>query len=472
MEPSGDPEATQDLVDPLVGKMVADRYRLEARIGQGGMGVVYRATHVLLDRPVALKLLSGRIDEVTAKRFEREAKSASRLDHENCVRVLDFGVEPTALYLVMELLDGHELARDLAAGALPPVRVAALGRQLARALAHAHESGLVHRDLKPANVFLARRGDGEVAKILDFGLARAVEAGATLTDAGVVFGTPEYMSPEQISGGRVDTPSDVYALGVVLYQMATGTLPFQAPDFAGMLAAHLDAVPVPPERRRPDLAIPPALSALILRCLSKDPAARPTAKAAEEELSRPMPLWRPPPAPPVAKVVEEAPTQELLAPVTPRPRSRAWVAVAAAPFVVAGAVVTFLAMRTSPPAEPAATAPAAAPPPRAPVVTASAPSPAAVAPEPRDLAPEPPPSPALDHLKQAARFRREGNTIKELYHLSEAVRVEPRNPVALYQLGAVLIQTGEVARGCETLARAGEYKPAVSLRNDACSPTH
>jgi serine/threonine-protein kinase len=464
MEPGGDPEATQDLADPLAGKVIADRYRLEARIGQGGMGVVYRATHVLLDRQVALKLVSGRIDDVTAKRFEREAKSASRLDHENCVRVLDFGVDTVGLYLVMELLDGRELKRELAAGALPATRVAEIGRQVARALAHAHEAGLVHRDLKPDNVFLARRGDGEVAKILDFGLARAVEAGATLTDAGIVFGTPEYMSPEQISGGRVDTPSDVYALGVLLYHMATGMLPFHAADFAGMLAAHLDAAPVPPERRRPDLPIPPALSAVILRCLAKDPAARPTAKEVEDELGRPMPARRPPPP-----VADEPPTQELVAPVAARPRSRMWIALAAVPLVVAGVVAAVAAMRTTPPTTDEAPAPTPSP------AAAPAPPPAPAAaspPAPEPAAPAAPASPAAEDLRQAARFRREGNTIKELYHLSQAVRADPKNAVALYQLGAALIQTGEIARGCETLARAGTYKPAASLRNEACAPAH
>jgi tRNA A-37 threonylcarbamoyl transferase component Bud32 len=266
--------------DPLLGRVIGERYRLDDRLGRGAMGTVYRALHIPMDKPVAVKLLRHELagEAEAVARFQREARSASRLDHDHCIRVTDFGQTADGLlYLVMELLDGESLSARVARGPLPARLVAAIGADTAGALAHAHEHGVIHRDLKPDNVMLSRRGRGAsartVVKVLDFGLAKiAGDAGtASLTRAGSVFGTPEYMAPEQAEGLALDARTDVYSLGVLLYQLVTGTLPFRSPSVIQILAQQVEEAPEPPRRRRPDLEIPPALDALILRCLEKRP---------------------------------------------------------------------------------------------------------------------------------------------------------------------------------------------------------
>jgi Protein kinase domain len=273
----------------LIGQTLDSRYQVEARIGRGGMGDVYLARHLLLGSKVALKVLaSERADDPNAaRRFVREARSAFRVDHPHCVRVIDLGSSGTALYIAMEYLDGRTVAEELAAdGPIASARAAHIGAQVAAALAHAHGLGLVHRDLKPENIMLLRRGaDPDFVKVLDFGLARIFDeraelAGtaislAPLTRDGLVFGTPEYMSPEQARGGQVGPESDVYALGAVLYHMVTGTVPFVGQTFTEILSRHVREPPVPPSVRCPQLDIAHALDQLILACLDKAPERRP-----------------------------------------------------------------------------------------------------------------------------------------------------------------------------------------------------
>ncbi|HEX4460211.1 MAG TPA: serine/threonine-protein kinase, partial [Polyangia bacterium] len=200
-----------DPTDPLLGRVLGGRYRLLERLGQGGMGTVYRATHTLMEKPVAVKILRPEMatDAEAIARFHREARSASRLDHDHCIRVTDFGQSDDGhLFLVMELLDGVSLSHVTRRGPVPPGRAAAVGVAVAEALAHAHEQGLIHRDLKPDNVFLARRAKGrEIVKVLDFGLAKLASdsaLGPSITRDGTVFGTPEYMAPEQAEGEKLD----------------------------------------------------------------------------------------------------------------------------------------------------------------------------------------------------------------------------------------------------------------------------
>ncbi|HET6439024.1 MAG TPA: protein kinase [Anaeromyxobacter sp.] len=268
--------------DPLVGSVVNGKFRIEALIGQGGMGRVYRARHLTLDRPVVLKMLHRAYssDPQIVQRFQREARAASRLNHQNSIAVLDFGAaEDGTLFMAMEYLAGRDLGRVVAEDfPLPEARIVRIGVQVLSALAEAHAQGIIHRDLKPENVMVEpRRDNPDFVKVLDFGIAKIVNAGEDepkLTQAGLVCGTPEYMSPEQARGADLDARSDLYAMGVLLYQLCTGDLPFESDTPVGFLTAHLSQIPVPPRQRRPDLAISKAMDVLVTRALEKDPAKR------------------------------------------------------------------------------------------------------------------------------------------------------------------------------------------------------
>jgi hypothetical protein len=276
--------------DPRLGTLV-DRYRLLDLLGEGGMGTVYKAEHTLIGRPVALKLLRAGLSDSTEaiERFFREARAANEVQNEHIVQVTDFGqLDDGANFLVMELLSGRSL-RDLlnAEAPLSPPRAARLVAQMADGLAAAHAKNVIHRDLKPANIQLVQRDtDPEYVKLLDFGIAKIAEQGANLTKTGAILGTPAYMSPEQASSRPVDQRTDIYALGVILYEILVGQPPFTGNNPAQVLVAHL-STPVPtPREHRPDL--PEALEALVLSCLEKDPDNRPQSM---EVLARQLRAW-------------------------------------------------------------------------------------------------------------------------------------------------------------------------------------
>jgi serine/threonine-protein kinase len=262
----------------LVGGVVGGRYRVLSRLGEGGMGAVFLARHEILGTKVALKTLSHEhvADPRKAARFAREARLVSRVDHTNVVGVLDFARAPEGFYyLVMEHVDGTTLHDAIArSGAFPPARAAHVLAQIAAGLARAHELGIVHRDLKPENVLLTQRGsDRDHVKIVDFGLAKSSDPSmGPLTADGEVFGTPHFMAPEQWRSQPVSPGTDLYALGVVAYELLTGILPFDG-SFVELCQQHCESAPLPPSAHAPRL--PPALDRLVLALLAKSPAERP-----------------------------------------------------------------------------------------------------------------------------------------------------------------------------------------------------
>lgn len=282
--------AGEEVIDPLIGQTLDDKYRLEERLGIGGMGTVYRARHLLIDRGVAVKVLNSRFveDEAARMRFRREAKAAGRLQHANAVAVTDFGQTSDGyVYIVMELLEGRTLRDVLAKEApLDPARAVALMLQTSAAVAAAHEAGIIHRDLKPANIFIVQNSEvPAVVKVLDFGIAKLAaesleddEDSKTLTLVGVMIGTPRYMSPEQCDGVELTPAADVYSLGVILYEMLAGTVPFSGSSPLAIAMKHANE----PPRRPSEFAagIPPALEEVVLHALEKEPECRP-ANAAE-----------------------------------------------------------------------------------------------------------------------------------------------------------------------------------------------
>ena len=270
-----DGHALEAVKDPLLGKTVAGRYRLISRLGSGGMSNVYLARHVLIDRLVAVKTLRRDLsrDPIQRDRFIREARAVNRINHENIVEITDFGETDDGLvYLVMEYVPGEPLLDALVDAPFAPGRALHVAEQIGTALGRAHQMGVVHRDLKPENVLLVpTREVNDEVKILDFGIAKIMDA-PSLTGSQQIFGTPGYIAPEYIQSTAIDGRADLYSLGVILYEMVTGALPFDYKYPGDLLVKHVTERPVPPSERHP--TVEPAMERLILRCLEKDPSNR------------------------------------------------------------------------------------------------------------------------------------------------------------------------------------------------------
>ena len=278
----------------LVGSVVADRYRVQDCLGSGTMGAVYRAEHIHMKKTVALKVLhpSHTRDPEVVERFQREAQAAANIEHPNICAATDFGkLDQYFYYLVMEYLEGRALIDLIKAGeTFPPLRALHIGIQMLSALEKAHEMGVVHRDLKPENIIIVEReGDPDFVKITDFGVAqvRMFKDAARLTQAGVVYGSPLYMSPQQASGKEIDHRADLYSVGVMLYELLTGKLPFYAKSLMVVLNMHIADPPPPFVEANPSAHIPPELEAVVMRLLAKEPGERyQTAVEVREELER------------------------------------------------------------------------------------------------------------------------------------------------------------------------------------------
>jgi serine/threonine-protein kinase len=272
------------VADSYVGREIAGQFRVLEKIGSGGMGAVYKAEQPEMRRFVAIKILHARYltrqDLVT--RFKREARAMSHLSHPNTARVFLYGqLEDGSCYFVMEYLEGRNLAQTVRReGPMEPMRAMHVMSQVCAALDEAHRNGIIHRDLKPENIFLTTQGGiADFPKVLDFGLAKVSErqmrpGSLILTQEGMVFGTPEFMSPEQARGETLDGRSDIYSLGVILYELLTGKLPFDAKQPLEYIQKHVREPPMPLAERAPGLLVPPGLEAVLMRALAKLPADR------------------------------------------------------------------------------------------------------------------------------------------------------------------------------------------------------
>lgn len=263
----------------MIGTQFAGKYKITKKLGEGGMGSVYQAVQNPIDRMVAIKVLLGKLaqDEVAVKRFEQEARAVSKMQHPNTVTIFDYGTtDDDRLYIVMEFLRGKTLSDALraSAGGIEERRTIHIIRQVCASLGDAHAAGIIHRDLKPDNIFLTEMGGSkDWVKVLDFGVAKMADAegASTLTQTGMIFGTPKYMSPEQAEGKPIDYRADIYAIGVVMYEMLTGRPPFLADTPVALLLKHISEQPRPFRVLRPDIAVSPEIEAIVMKSLAKAP---------------------------------------------------------------------------------------------------------------------------------------------------------------------------------------------------------
>jgi hypothetical protein len=480
--------------DPLLGATLAERYVIEELIGQGGMGRVYRARHAELPRNFAIKILFGEyaaLGDMRA-RFRMEAESAARLSHPNLVPVVDVGEsEEGLLYLAMEYVAGANLGAIIDREApLAPARAAALARRLCRGLQHAHDSGMVHRDFKPDNVIVVEEDGEEVPRIADFGLAVLTdEAGGPgrLTRKGETMGTPPYMSPEQLTGRAVDGRSDLFSLGVVLYEMLTGRTPFEGSVFEVVRQIATEPPPAM-AARAPGVAVPAELERIARKLLATRPEDR---YASAAEVIADLDAAATATAAPAPARASLSDTGELLALVTERRRPVVGIALAGAALAIAGIVLVLAlrdhggsddaiakASRAEPPA-PAVVAPPVTPtaPPRPVTPTAPPPAPAPVAaaePPPaaparppaakvaRKEKPRPPAAPSAsadDLYREGARLHLNGRLAEAKKKYEAALAQDSRYPAAHRGLGFVHQRLGDRAKALRYLRRYLELAP-------------
>ncbi len=512
-------------VERLIGTDIDGRYRVEDLLGKGGMGAVVRARHLFMDQAVAIKVLRPTLarDPSAARRFLREARGTLKVESEHAVKVLDFAItEDGLLYMVLELLEGRTVGAEVYEdGPMPLRRALRIARQVCDALAAAHRVALIHRDLKPDNIMLVRRGgDPDHVKVLDFGLAKVMEhAGnralsmAALTAGDIVFGTPDYMAPEQALGQSLDGRVDIYALGCTLFEMLTGRPPFVGQPMA-VLADHVRTPPPTLRSLAPSLDIPAEVEALVARCLAKDPAHRlasaellaaeiaaveaklgvagrraanvetldltadqiAAAVAGPGTASVASPSLSPPPMRPHPKSGSVtgpwSPDDEL----APPRGNRAPMVILAVALAAAAALVVIALSRSRPrgTATIDASMSASISPDAAMTEIADAgPSLIDAGASLIDAAPSGHTNPRVDptaerlasHLAAADAARRSGNRLKQQAHADQALEIEPSNQRARWLMGDALL-ADDRANGCKYLRSASRI-PAAKSRADA-----
>ncbi len=328
VELQGAPQSLRE-PDKYIGTTIDGRYIVESMLGEGGMGVVYKAQRKVFDRPAALKILRADLakNSEVLDRFVTEARAASGIGNDHIVDVFDFGEVPDgSTYFAMEYLEGETLGARISRGRVDVAAVVALGAQLAEGLAAAHAAQIIHRDLKPDNVFIIEKSGADFIKILDFGIAKVIGIDNKLTRAGAVFGTPHYMSPEQCRGSPVDHRTDIYSLGVILYEMSVGRVPFDAENPLTILSMHLNELPRSFSDAAPSLEVPPGFENLVLKCLAKRPEERfasmrdvelalaAIARGEAVDIDVPISVAPPEPEEPAALLVPQAPNAPSLSP--------------------------------------------------------------------------------------------------------------------------------------------------------------
>ncbi|HET9989333.1 MAG TPA: serine/threonine-protein kinase [Kofleriaceae bacterium] len=522
---------TQSFAEGLVGIVLDGRYRLDALLGEGGMGAVYRAHHLAMDRRVAVKLLKPHLtqDHTALERFAREARSTQKVDSPHAVKVLDYGVTPhDDYYMVLEYLDGRTVQRELDVdGPFAPARVLHIAKHALYALGAAHRIGLVHRDIKPDNLLLMRVGDDpDFTKVLDFGVAKLMEGAAkssrsqlSLTQAGMVFGTPEFMSPEQACGQTLDPRSDLYSLAATMFAMLTGCGMFQAGSAIEWLTAHARTPPPHLVDGNPGLAGYGELDALLQRCFAKRPDGRPAdaetmireIEAVEQRSSGAAPASRPPklvatfspstftPALPpelagdstLTPAVAPTPTAE----TKPEPQLTAapstgevpvaaghrglWLLIGS--LVIAGMIAVAIVVATAGKARRVAAArPDAALADATRIAAAPRDAAADAAPVVADAARELPHPPVVknpktaeleEHLANAMAAQRAGKRMTQVTQAHAAYLLDPHNVKAVLLLADGLLAEGDLEHGCKYLRELGHNPVAQQRMRSASCPS-
>jgi serine/threonine-protein kinase len=447
--------ASSEISDPLIGKTIDGKYRVGSKLGGGGFGAVYRAEHLMMGRTVALKVLHHHLLKTDNRneflvRFQREARTACQIDHPNAITIHDFGIFEDTPYLVMQYVEGQTLKQVIGQhGALALDRTVAIMEQVAAAVQEAHNAGIVHRDLKPDNVILTHAKDGsERAVVLDFGIAKLLSddgnsLSSQLTQTGTITGTPQYLSPEQARQEEVSTCSDIYSLGVILYELLTGEVPFNADSVITTLVKHMNDQPPRFADLDKGLAIAPAIEAVVMKALEKSPASRQQSAGefATElcEAAGIVPGTSISSASLPSQVIEIEKTPSVRIELNIPTRRNTYAILGALVLLVGGGAYALLASEEKV-AEPQIEVPVVAKPKLVPALTSES---------------------YKETLALAEKERAQKNWLKAAAHYSAALKFKSDDPEVYFKHGDVLISAGKLKEAAESLEFAVKLDPNV-----------